>query len=227
MFEGQSILVPSHEVYGPVLLAWALGMLATLLLRVRFDREWNLTMWTVIHIKRVWQRLSDESARTGGTMTSHTMGLIAWSLCGGCWAVAQYPDIPAGSGQVWSGCAFGALTGLIALIARTLGAWLGGWITLEQTAVKRGLEIDRHMRNWLLWGFMVLFFLFLIRNPGFTFKHHPFHAMLMLWWAWIGLKWLRQLQVVVRSSLHFGWGIAYICTFEIGPTWILYREFFS
>jgi hypothetical protein len=227
VFEGQSILVPSHEVYGPILLVWALGMLATLLLRVRFDREWNLTMWTVIHIKRVWQRLSDESARTGGTLTSHAMGLLAWSLCGGVWAVTQTPDTPAVPSQVWTGCALGALSGLIALIVRTAGAWLGGWITLEQTAVKRGLEIDRHMRNWLLWSFMVLFFLFLIRNPGFTIEQHPFRNMLMLWWAWIGLKWLRQLQVVVRSSLHFRWGIAYICTFEIGPTWILYREFFG
>ena len=225
MFEGQSILVPSHEVFGPVLLAWALGMLATLTLRVRFDREWNLTLWTAFQIKRVWQRLADESARTGGTLTSHAMGLLAWSLGGGVWAVAQHPERLESNGHVWAGCAFGALLGLVALISRVLGARLGGWITLEETAVKRGLEIDRHMRNWLLWGLMIVFFLYLIRNPTFTFEYNPLQAMVLLWWIWIVLKWLRQLQVVVRASVHFGWGIAYICTFEIGPTWILYFEF--
>ncbi len=225
MFEGQSILSPSHVVFGPVLLAWALGVLATLTLRVRFNREWNLTLWTAYKIKRVWQRLSDESASTGGTITSHAIGFLAWALCGGAWAVAQNPDLPAGTTQVWTGCAGGATLGVVSLATRAAAARLGGWVTLQETAVYRGLEIDRHMRNWLLWGLMVVFVIFLIQNPRFTQDHQPLDAMMILWWIWIGLKWLRQLQAVVRASVHFGWGIAYICTFEIGPTWILYFEF--
>ena len=225
MFEGQSILIPSHVVFGPVLLMWTLGMLATLILRIRFDREWNLTLWTAYRIKRVWKRLADESASTGGTITSHSIGIIAWSLCGGVWAVAQHSELPDGGFPAWTGCAAGALLGLLALITRTAGAWIGAWVTLEKKAVMRGLEIDRHMRNWLLWGLLTVFFLYLVQNPGFTIDRSPLQTLTQLWWIWIVLKWLRQLQAVVRASVHFGWGIAYICTFEIGPTWILYFEF--
>lgn len=225
VFEGLPLFLPSHEIYGPVLLFWALGAAATLILRVRFDREWNLTLWTAHRINRVWQRLSDESASTGGAATSHVMGVVSWAIFGGVWAVAQESHLPNESAQVWTGCAGGAALGFITLIARSIGAWIGGWITLKEIAVQRGLETDRHMRNWLLWLLMAAFLIFLVQNPRFEGQLQPLDGMATLWWIWIGLKWLRQLQTVIRSSVHFGWGIAYICTFEIGPTWILYLEF--
>ena len=147
MFEGMPLPISPLHVYALPLGICVFGVGATALLRVQFDREWALTMWTAYQIKRVWQRLADESARTGGTLTSHAIGLLAWALLGSLWGVnaSATPALEtAGYGAMW-----GALLGLTALIARHLGGWMGAWVTLEHDAVQRGFEVDRHMRNWL------------------------------------------------------------------------------
>ena len=74
MFEGMPLPMSPLHVYALPLWICVFGVGATALLRVQFDREWALTMWTAYQIKRVWQRLADESARTGGTLTSHAIG---------------------------------------------------------------------------------------------------------------------------------------------------------
>ena len=55
MFEGQPIPHPSYEFLAAILLSIGLGLWATVLLRIRFEREWSLTIWTSYNIKRVWQ----------------------------------------------------------------------------------------------------------------------------------------------------------------------------
>jgi hypothetical protein len=224
MFEGIATHPPTHLVFLPVLWGLAAALAATILLKIRFNREWQLTLWTAYRIQRVWQRLSDESSRTGGTITSHFMGILTWGIAGGIYAIAQFESGLPDSNSIWHGLGDGCLFGIGTLVIRSLGAGLGGWMTLEYAAVQRGLEIDRHMRNWLLWIVTLLVFLFVVKNQGYQEEIAPFQSLCIIWWIWLILKWCRQLQIVFRSGLHFGWGIAYICTLEIGPSLILYWE---
>lgn len=222
MFDGQLIPHASYDLMAAVICCVGLGLTATVLLRVRFEREWSLTVWTAYKINRVWQRLADESARTGGTLTSHVLGLLAWCLLGSTWSLR---NADASLEGLWTGMGYGALIGLGALLTRTLTAFFGGWITLVQDATKRGLEIDRHMRNWLLWILMLSSVVMLSQNVQFGDKGMLWNQAVWIWWAWLVLKWLRQIQSVVHSGLPFGWGIVYICTFEFGPTYLLFKQF--
>ena len=76
MFEGMPLPISPLHVYALPLWICVFGLGATALLKVQFDREWALTMWTAYQVKRVWQRLADESARTGGTLTSHAICIL-------------------------------------------------------------------------------------------------------------------------------------------------------
>ena len=89
MFEGNPIPHASYDLLIAILASITLGMVATVMLRIRFEREWSLTIWTAYNIKRVWQRLADESARTGGTLTSHALGVFAWCILGSAWSLSQ------------------------------------------------------------------------------------------------------------------------------------------
>ena len=221
MFEGMPLPISPIHVYALPLWICAFGMGATALLRVQFDREWALTMWTAYQIKRVWQRLADESARTGGTLTSHTMGILTWALLGSLWGInaSETSAIEAvGNGAMW-----GALVGLITLVSRQVGGSLGAWVTLEREAIERGFEVDRHMRNWLLWVLIALVGWELTQFNGFENRGEMWFHVCTVWWVWLGLKWLRQFQSVLNKRLHIGWGIAYICTLEIGPSLLLFE----
>ena len=102
MFEGMPLPISPLHVYALPLWICAFGMGATALLRVQFDREWALTMWTAYQIKRVWQRLADESARTGGTLTSHAMGMLTWALLGSLWGSQHLGNVRRRSSRKWS-----------------------------------------------------------------------------------------------------------------------------
>ena len=221
MFEGMPLPISPLHVYALPLWICAFGMGATALLRVQFDREWALTMWTAYQIKRVWQRLADESARTGGTLTSHAMGILTWTLLGSLWGVNTSETSAvegAGNGAMW-----GALLGLTTLICRQVGGWIGAWVTLEREAIERGFEVDRHMRNWLLWALTALVVWELTQFNGFENRVDMWSHVCTVWCVWLGLKWLRQFQSVLNKRLHIGWGIAYICTLEIGPSLLLFE----
>ena len=220
MFEGMPLPISPLHVYALPLWICAFGLGATALLRVQFDREWALTMWTAYRIKRVWQGLADESARTGGTLTSHTMGILTWALLGSLWGVNASETSAveaAGNGAMW-----GALLGLATLVSRQVGGWIGAWVTLEREAIERGFEVDRHMRNWFLWAVIALVVWELTQFGGFENRGEMWSHVCTVWWVWLGLKWLRQFQSVLNKRLHIGWGIAYICTLEIGPSLLLF-----
>ena len=222
MFEGQPIPHASYDLLAAILISVGLGLGATVMLRIRFEREWSLTMWTAYNIKRVWQRLADESARTGGTLTSHALGVIAWCILGSAWSLDHAGQ---SLNDLWSGMGFGALLGVGALSTRALSALLGGWITLTPDATARGLEVDRHMRTWLLWILIALCIFHLGENVQFESRSILWNQVVWTWWVWLILKWFRQLQSVVHNRLPFGWGIVYLCTFEIGPTYLLFKQF--
>ncbi len=220
MYEGLPLPISPLHVYSLPLWICALGIGATALLRVQFDREWALTMWTAYQIKRVWQRLADESARTGGTLTSHSIGIICWALLGSLWGVNTSKTIAtevAVNGAIWGGG-----LGLITLITRRIGGWIGSWVTLEEEAIQRGFEVDRHMRNWLLWLLISLVIWELTHFNGFEDRGETWQHVCTFWWVWLVIKWTRQFQSVLNERLHIGWGIAYICTLEIGPSLVLY-----
>jgi len=222
MFEGHLIPHASYNLLAAVICCVGLGLGATVLLRIRCEREWSLTIWTSYKINRVWQRLADESARTGGTLTSFVMGLLAWCLLGSAWSLNHVDETLSG---LWLGMGYGSLVGLGTLFCRSAAALFGGWITLAFESTRRGLEIDRHMRNWLLWLLMILSILQLSQNIQFQGRELLWDQAILIWGIWLLLKWLRQVQSVLHNGLHFGWGIVYICTFEIGPTILLFKQF--
>lgn len=222
MFEGNPIPHAAYDLLVAILVSITLGVGATVILRIRFEREWSLTMWTAYNIKRVWQRLADESARTGGTLTSHALGIFAWCILGSAWSLDHADH---SLDNIWLGVGYGGLVGVGTLMSRAIGAALGGWITISPAATSRGLEIDRHMRNWLFWFLVILCFFYLGQNITFDRRHILWTSTVSTWWIWLSLKWLRQLQSVIHDGLPFGWGIVYICTFEIGPTHLLFKQF--
>lgn len=221
MYEGQPLPLTTYDFFSPLLACLVLGLGLTVLLRTRYDREWKLTLWTVYRIKRVWQRLADESARTGGTLTSHLMGISAWGILGSAWSISQTDS---SLDRLMFGMWGGLLLGVATLLLRHLAAVMGGWITLANEATERGAEIDRHMRNWLLWSLMVVALFWLNRGVIFEERGEIWNSLVTCWWLWLGVKWLRQVQSILHERLPFGWGIAYICTFEIGPTWLLFQQ---
>lgn len=222
MFEGQPLPLSAIEVLATPLFLAMIGLVATALLRLRFQREWTLTVWTAYQIKRVWQRLADESARTGGTITSHALGLICWALLGSFWEFQTLSEPSPHWG--WTGAGWGILLGCCTLLTRHIGGWIGAWVTLEEEAVQRGFEVDRHMRNWLLWLLIAWLVWEAGQNIGFNEREVIWSHLLWVWFFWLALKWIRQIQSIAQKRLHFSWGIAYICTLEIGPSYLLYCE---
>lgn len=222
MFEGTPLPLATLDVLIVSIWMGVVGAVATVVLRSRFEREWALTLWSGYQITRVWQRLADESARTGGTFTSHIMGIVAWAMLGSFWGLTQAEvlDIQ----QVWISTGWAALLGLGALLLRHLAGAVGAFITLEREAVERGFEVDRHLRNWWLWLLMALLIWEMTRNTGFEQRESIWQHTVLLWWGWLIVKWLRQLQSIGHKRLHFGWGFAYLCTFEFGPAvWLFTR----
>ncbi|MFZ8835885.1 MAG: hypothetical protein ACO2XQ_02465 [Flavobacteriales bacterium] len=222
MFEGQPLPLAPLDVFSLCLWIALFGVLATVLLRVRFDREWTLTIWSGFQVKRVWQRMSDESARTGGTLTSHGMGLIAWSLLGSLWGVQLSETV--GLERIGHGAFWGLVLGFTVLVLKNITHWIGAWLTLENETIARGLELDRHLRNWFLWALIALVVWEMDQGHGFTNRFEIWNRTLAIWWIWLGIKWLRQFQCILDKQVHFGWGIAYICTLEIGPAFWLYQK---
>lgn len=221
MFEGLPLpMAPLHVYELPLWIAFA-GLCATAVLRVQFEREWALTLWSAYNIKRVWQRLADESARTGGTFTSQSMGIIAWALLGSLWGIEHAATW--GDGTAAKGAWMGAGLGVITIISRQIAGWIGAWVTLEREAVERGFEVDRHMRNWLLWILIAFVFWELGQFEGFEHRAEMGRHAATVWWVWLGLKWVRQFQSLLHKRLQIGWGIAYICTLEIGPSLLLFK----
>lgn len=221
MFEGQPLPIAPLHVYELPLWFALIGLCTTAVLRMQFEREWALTMWSAYQIKRVWQRLADESARTGGTLTSHAMGVLGWAMLGSLWGIAQ-SQTPE-EGVVWQGAQWGLALGIATLIARQVAGWIGAWVTLEREAVQRGYEVDRHMRNWFLWLLIGLVCWELSQFNGFENRAEMWHDAVVLWWVWLALKWVRQFQSLLHKRLQIGWGIAYICTLEIGPSLLLFE----
>jgi hypothetical protein len=222
MFEGTPLPIAPLEVLSVTVWIALCGLAATVMLRSRFEREWALTLWSAAQIKRVWQRLADESARTGGTLTSHLIGVIAWAILGSLWGL-KHSDVLDPMAH-WIGAGWGALLGLATLILRHVGGAVGALVTLERESVERGFEVDRHMRNWWFWILCVFILFELTQHTGFAQRKVVWEHVISLWWIWLSLKWLRQLQSIAHKRLHFGWGIAYICTFEIGPAlWLFSR----
>lgn len=228
MFEGSPIPLDTAIVIAPLLWVFLAGIIASAALKWRFNREWNLTVWSAYRMQRVWQRMPDEAARTGGTLISHFLGCLQWGIGGGVWALGNALPDTASQQTVWAGIGWGALLGLCILISRQLAGLIGAWMTLEHEAMQRGLEADRHLRVWLMWVLMAGLICAVIRNPAYTVDACSLlESIWTIWIGWMIVKWLRVMQLVFLMRLHFGWGIAYLCTFEIGPTWILFDRAFG
>ena len=206
-FEG----TPLPEGLGVVALPAFVGVLLALglltVLRWNFLREWQLTLWTWGDIRRVWKRIPDESARTGGVILSHGVGLIGWGIAGSCF----WNQMP------WVGMGRGMALGAGVWVLRTLSIPFGKWLTLERELFDDFAELERHSRT----GLVVLLSLgvlgIAVGYPTAGGWLEMSGSVLWIWGAWLVTKWLRSIQLLFFRRVDIGWGIAYICTLEIAP----------
>lgn len=207
-FDGQPLPSGIQEVSGPAMLGLVLSGLLIVILRNRFEREWHLTLWTWIDIQRVWKRLPNESARSGGIMLSHLIGFMAWAILGSI----LWPESP------WKGLSYGFLTGLTVGLARRLGQTFGKWLTREHEVLDNHAELDRHMRTALtvVLGLGIVFMALRFPNEMGWKEHIP--SAVFIWLGWLIIKWLKCIQLLLHRRVRIGWGIAYLCTLEITPT---------
>lgn len=207
-FDGQPLPSGIEEVSGPASLALVLSGLLIVILRNRFEREWHLILWTWIDIQRVWKRLPNESARSGGIILSQLIGFMAWAILGSI----LWPEHP------WKGLSYGFLTGMAVGLVRGLGQVFGKWLTQEHETLDNHAELDRHMRTALTVVLGLGIALLALRFPTeMGWKEH-ISSVVYIWFGWLIIKWLKCLQLVLHRRVAIGWGIAYLCTLEITPT---------
>ena len=183
----------------------ALGLLS--ILRWNFLREWQLTLWTWGDIRRVWKRIPDESARTGGVILSHGVGLLGWGIAGSC----LWNDEP------WMGMGRGLAVGAAVWILRGVSIPFGKWLTLERELFDDFAELERHSRTGLVVLLSAGVLAIAIWRPTAQGWLEVSASVLWIWGAWLVIKWLRSVQLLFFRRVDIGWGIAYICTLEIVP----------
>lgn len=200
-----------ESVAWPAILGVVISFALIVLLRARFDREWQLTVWSWGDIRRVWKRLPNESARSGGVLISHMIGWSAWGMAGATWWHAA-PLMGFGRGLLMGAAAFGL---------RALSTAFGRWLTGESEVFENSAELDRHLRSGLAALFALGILGLAIREPHAQGWAASAHNLLWIWAGWLVIKWFRGLQLMFHRRIAIGWGIAYLCTLEITPTIVL------
>jgi hypothetical protein len=210
-YEGDLRPAGLDESAWPVMAGAVLAVALFIILRHRFDREWQLTLWTWGDIRRVWKRLPNESSRTGGVIISHVMGWLAWGLAGACWW-HQEPLQGAGNGLLF---------GAGAWVLRQTSFGFGKWLTRASEVIDNFAELDRHLRTGLTALFVVGILGLAIREPVETGWHAEVVGLVWIWPAWLIIKWIKGIQLLMYRRVDIGWGIAYLCTLEITPAIVI------
>lgn len=210
-FDGDLRPAELDDAAWPVLAGALLYAILFVILRNRFDREWQLTLWSWGDIRRVWKRLPNESARTGGVIISHVMGWFAWGLAGACW----WHETPL------QGAGNGLLFGSMAWVLRQTGFAFGKWLTRANEAIDNYAELDRHLRTGLTAMLVIGILGLAIREPVETGWHAHVATLVWIWPAWLIIKWMKGVQLLIYRRVDIGWGIAYLCTLEITPSIVI------
>jgi hypothetical protein len=88
-------------------------------------------------------------------------------------------------------------------------------------------ETDRLMRN-VLSAMLIVEVLFVAVNSRLAVEVNQAQSILWLTFAlFIGMRSIRLIQLILLSGLSIGWGIAYLCTLELIPTWALLSALFG
>jgi hypothetical protein len=205
-------------------------------LRFMQSTEWDLTWNGLIQARGMWLGRHVEGGRTIGVVFSHIAGVGAWAMLG--WAAALQPwegpwmsELPfqwdSNPSTPWHGAAIGAAIGLFSLPLRWFGRELCGWMSEVSDVAWQHGETDRLMRN-VLSAMLIVEVLFVAVNSRLAVEVNQAQSILWLTFAlFIGMRSIRLIQLILLSGLSIGWGIAYLCTLELIPTWALLSALFG
>lgn len=130
----------------------------------------------------------------------------------------QWEGMPA---EGWRGAAVGVGMGLVLIPLRSLVRGLVGWMVESRELSWQHAETDRLLRNVLA----VVLVLEVLAISVQSRVEADVIASREVYWVTFGvfLIWrgIRLLQLIRLSGLSIGWGIAYLCTLELAPTWVL------
>jgi hypothetical protein len=165
-----------------------------------------------------------------GVLMSHLLGVLGWGVLG--WAATlgtvegpwlgevplQWKGMPAGS---WQGAATGVGLGLVLTPLRSGVRGLVGWMVESRELSWQHAETDRLLRNVLAVALVLEVLAISVQSR----VEENVIASREVYWITFGIfliwRGIRLLQLIRLSSLSIGWGIAYLCTLELVPTWVL------
>lgn len=230
MFEGTPLPAPPWELLYPGLIGVLLVVAVLSALRMVHYAEWQLTWGSLTNPRGMWFGRHVEGGSTMGVLMSHLLGVLGWGVLG--WAATlgtvegpwleevplQWKGMPAGS---WQGAAAGIGLGLVLTPLRSGARGLVGWMVESRELSWQHAETDRLLRNVLA----VVLVLEVLAISVQSRVEENVIASREIYWITFGvfLIWrgFRLLQLIRLSSLSIGWGIAYLCTLELVPTWVL------
>ena len=99
---------------------------------------------------------------------------------------------------------------------------MGAWVTLEHDAVQRGFEVDRHMRNWLLWALIALVVWELAQFNGFETRRHVDareHGLVVL----ARTQMAASVSIGREQAASYWMGNCVHLHLEIGPSLLLFE----
>jgi len=230
MFDGAPLPQPPWDILLPLLCAASFAAVALALLRMVQTQEWNLTWQSLTEPRTMWFGRHVEGGRTVGVAFSHVIGLAGWAIVGMAikWTAVDglwMPKIPFSTDPEftgnWSAGMIGVAIGAASLPLRWGSRKLAGWLAeIPETAWQHG-ETDRYMRSALT-AILVSEVLILAVSCQLEQEAVGFMPVIVLSYiVFIVWRSLRLLQLLLINNLSIGWGIAYLCSLELIPTWAL------
>lgn len=230
MFEGTPLPAPPWELLYPGLAGVLLVIAVLAALRMVHFAEWQLTWGSLTNPRGMWFGRHVEGGSTMGLLMSHLLGILGWGVLGWATTLGPCPGpwlpelplhgewIPAGG---WRGAAVGAGVGLALIPLRGAARGLVGWLVESRELSWQHAETDRLLRNVLAVVLVVEVLAISVQSrvEGDVIASREVYWMTFgIFLIWRGI---RLLQLVRLSGLSIGWGIAYLCTLELIPTWVL------
>lgn len=229
MFDGTPLPPAPWEDLLPALVLAALSAALFAVLRLGHPGEWALTWSGLVKPRSMWMGRHGEGGRSAGVGIGHALGVCSWGLIG--WAAGLAPW--EGPGLVllqeprwWglnlsAGAFYGMALGGLTLPMRWAARQLGGWMAEVPEATWQHGETDRLLRNVLAALLVVEVLLIAVQSRVAEDVVAGQILILFTCLCFLVLRSFRLLQLFQLSKLSIGWGIAYLCTLELIPSWVL------
>lgn len=216
---------PPWELLHPALVGTLVVVALLAVMRAVHPNELRLTWEGLVNPRGMWFGRHVEGGRTLGVALSHMMGLVGWGIIGwssGLGAENELNCLGLVPFSGWNAFGLGAALGLLLLPLRGASRGIAGWMAESQELTWQHAETDRLLRNALS---VVLALEVLMIAVQSRVEWEVIAWRTVFWWSaggYVVLRSIRLLQLLLFSGLSIGWGIAYLCTLELIPSWVLF-----